>query len=223
MSAIEAVPKKAEDATLSTGTTTLAIVCKDGLVLAADKRATAGYMIANKRTEKIQQIADKMVITMAGTVSDAQLLTKLIKAELQLKKIRSGRENTVKEAANLLANMVYGNIRRMSMIPGIAHFIVGGADETGYYVYDIYPDGSLSLIEDYISSGSGSVMAFGVLETLYHKNLSLADATDLAVKALNAAMQRDIASGNGAMIVTITQKGVEKVFDQDIDGHLKLK
>ena len=217
------VPKKVEDATLSTGTTTLAIVCKDGLVLAADKRATAGYMIANKRTEKIQQIADKMVITMAGTVSDAQLLTKLIKAELQLKKIRSGRENTVKEAANLLANMVYGNIRRMSMIPGIAHFIVGGNDETGNYVYDIYPDGSLSLIEDYISSGSGSVMAFCVLETLYHKGISVTEGVELAIKGLNAAMQRDIASGNGAMIVTVTAKGVEKVYDQDIDGHLKYK
>ena len=215
------MPKQREQATLSTGTTTLAMVCKDGLVLGADKRATAGYMIANKRTEKIQQIADKMVITMAGTVSDAQLLTKLIKAELQLKKIRSGRENTVKEAANLLANMVYGNIRRMSMIPGIAHFILGGNDEAGNYIYDIYPDGSLSLIEDYISSGSGSVMAFGVLETLYSKNMSISDGVDIAVKALNAAMQRDIASGNGAMIVTVTKDGVKKVFDQDIDGYLK--
>jgi proteasome beta subunit len=160
---------------------------------------------------------------MAGTVSDAQLLTKLIKAELQLKKIRTGRENTVKEAANLLANMVYGNIRRMSMIPGIAHFILGGSDESGNYIYDIYPDGSLSQIDDYISSGSGSVMAFGVLETLYSKNLTVADGVDLAIKALNAAMQRDIASGNGAMVVTVTKDGVKTVFDQDIEGYLKHK
>lgn len=217
------MPSNAEQATLSTGTTTLAMVCKDGLVLAADKRATAGYMIANKKTEKIQQIAEKMVITMAGTVSDAQLLTKLIKAELQLKKIRGSREPTVKEAANLLANMVYGNIRRMSMIPGIAHFIVGGNDETGNYIYDIYPDGSLSLIDDYISSGSGSVMAFGVLETMYKKNMSTDEGIDIAIKALNAAMQRDIASGNGAMIVTVTKDGVKKVFDQDIEAYLKHK
>ncbi len=212
-----------DDIPYQKGTTTLALVCKDGLVLAADKRATAGYLIANKRTEKIKQIAERIVITMAGTVSDAQLLTKLIKAELQLKKIRTGRENTVKEAANLLANMVYGNIRRMSMIPGIAHFIVGGNDETGSYIYDIYPDGSISLIEDYISSGSGSVMAFGVLETLYHKGITVAEGIELAVKALNAAMQRDIASGNGAMVVTVTAKGVEKVFDQDIEAYLRHK
>lgn len=211
------------DTTMSTGTTTLALVCKDGLVLAADKRATAGYIVANKKTEKIQKIADKMVITMAGTVSDAQLLTKLIRAELQLKKIRTGRENTVKEAANLLANLVYGNIRRMSMLPGIAHFILGGADDSGYSIYDIYPDGSLSQIEDYISSGSGSVMAFGVLETLYNKNVSVADGVELAVKSLNAAMQRDIASGNGAIVVTVTKDGVKTVFDQDIEGYLKHK
>lgn len=212
-----------EDLPYQKGTTTLALVCKDGLVFAADKRATAGYLIANKRTEKIQQIAETMVITMAGTVSDAQLLTKLIRAELQLKKFRTGRENTLKEAANLLASMVYGNIRRMSMIPGIAHFIIGGSDETGNYIYDIYPDGSLSLVEDYISSGSGSVMAFGVLETLYHKNITVAEGIELAVKSLNAAMQRDIASGNGAMVVTITKTGVEKVLDQDIEAYIKVK
>ncbi|PIN78221.1 proteasome subunit beta [Candidatus Woesearchaeota archaeon CG10_big_fil_rev_8_21_14_0_10_34_8] len=212
-----------EEKYLKTGTTTIAMVCKDGLVLAADKRATAGNLIANKKTEKIQQIADTMALTMAGTVSDAQLLTKLIKAELQLKKIRLGRNPTVKEGANLLATMVYGNIRRMSMIPGIAHFIVGGSDDTGYYVYDIYPDGSITLIDDFIASGSGSVMAFGVLETLYTKTLSITEGIELAVKALNAAMQRDSASGNGAMIVTITKRGLEKVFDQNIEGYLKLK
>lgn len=212
-----------EEKLLKTGTTTLAIVCKDGLVLAADKRATAGNLIANKKTEKIQSIAETIVLTMAGTVSDAQLLTKLIRAELQLKKIRNDRRPTVKEAANLLATMVYGNIRRMSMIPGISHFIVGGSDDTGFYVYDIYPDGSITLIDDFIASGSGSVMAFGVLETLYSKSLSVSDGVELAVKSLNAALQRDSASGNGAMIVTITKQGVTKVLDQNIEEYIKLK
>ncbi len=208
---------------MKTGTTTIAMVCKDGLVLAADKRATAGNLIANKRTEKVQQIADTIVLTMAGTVSDAQLLTKLIKAELALKKIRTGRQPTVKVAANLLSTMVYSHIRRMTMIPGIAHFIVGGSDDTGHYVFDIYPDGSITQIDDFIASGSGSVMAFGVLETLYNKNLTVAEGVELAVKSLNAAIQRDSASGNGAMVVTITKRGLEKVMDQDIEGYLKIK
>lgn len=212
-----------EEKWLKTGTTTLAIVCKEGLVLAADKRATAGNLIANKKTEKIQSIAETILLTMAGTVSDAQLLTKLIRAELQLKKIRNDRQPTVKEAANLLATMVYGNIRRISMIPGIAHFIVGGSDETGFYVFDIYPDGSITLIDDFIASGSGSVMAFGVLETLYSKAMSVSDGVELAVKSLNAALQRDSASGNGAMIVTITKQGVTKILDQNLEEYIKLK
>ncbi|MBN2458318.1 proteasome subunit beta [Candidatus Woesearchaeota archaeon] len=202
------------------GTTTVGIVCKDGIVLAADKRATAGNLIVNKKAPKIVTIADDMAVTTAGGVSDAQLLTKLIKAELKLKKIRTGKENNVKESANLLANMVYSNIRKMSMIPGIAHFLLGGKDNTGFYLYDIFPDGSLTDTEDYVCSGSGSVMAYGVLETLYNKDISVDDGVKLAVKCINAALQRDNATGNGINVVTITEAGLKQVLDKDVNVNL---
>src|SRR3989338_4952738 len=112
-----------EERELKTGTTTVALVCKDGLVLAADKRATSGYLISFKKFDK---------------------------------RIRTGRENSVKEAANLLATLVYNNIRKLSMIPGISHFLVGGKDEAGFHLYDLAPDGSIVEIDDYVSSGSGS-------------------------------------------------------------------
>jgi len=203
------------------GTTTVGIICKDGVVLAADKRATAGNLIVNKRTDKIYEISSNMVITMAGTVSDAQLLSKLIKAELQLKKIRSGREPNVKESANLLAGMVYSNIRRMSLIPGISHFLLGGKDETGYYIYDIFADGSLTPCEDFVTSGSGSVFAYGVLETLYTPNITTEQGVELAVKSINAALARDTATGNGIHIVTITSKGITNVVDKDVDTRIR--
>ena len=203
------------------GTTTIGLMCKDGVVLAADKRATAGNLIVNKKTDKIYEISKNMAITMAGTVSDAQLLSKLIKAELSLKKMRTGRESTVKESANLLAGMVYGNIRKMSMIPGISHFLLGGKDETGYYLYDIFADGSLTDEKEYVSSGSGSVMALGVLETLYHQEISLDDGISLAIKCINAALQRDSASGNGINILTITDKGTNRVMNKQIDTGVK--
>ena len=117
---------------LKTGTTTIGIVCKEGLVLAADKRATSGYLISYKRFDKIINITDNISVTVAGTVSDVQLLTKYLKAELKLKDIRTGRETTVKEAASLLANFVYNNIRKFSLIHGISHFIIGGKDSSGY-------------------------------------------------------------------------------------------
>jgi proteasome beta subunit len=203
------------------GTTTVGILCKDGVVLAADKRATAGNLIVNKKTDKIYEISKNMVITMAGTVSDAQLLSKLIKAELQLKRIRSGREPTVRESANLLAGMVYSNIRRMSLIPGISHFLLGGKDDSGFYLYDVFADGSLTQCEDFVCSGSGSVMAYGVLETLYTPDLTVNEGLTLVIKAINAALQRDSASGNGIHAVTITTKGITSVLDKDIDGRIR--
>ena len=201
---------------LKTGTTTIGMVCKDGLVLAADKRATSGYLISYKKFDKIIQITGNIAVTVAGTVSDVQLLTKYLKAELKLKDIRTGRETSVKEAANLLANFVYSNIRKFTVIPGISHFIIGGKDSSGYHLYDLSPDGSIVEVEDYISSGSGSVMVFGVLETMFKKGLTVEEGIKLAAKGINAAIQRDIASGNGIDILTITKDGIKKVVEQDI-------
>ena len=96
-----------ENKQIKTGTTTLGLICKDGIVLAADKRATAGYFVASKKVEKIIQLSDDLAVTIAGTVSDIQLVTKLIKAELKLKTIRTGKDNTVKEAVNLLSGIVF--------------------------------------------------------------------------------------------------------------------
>ena len=211
-----------EDRELKTGTTTVAIACKDGLVLAADKRATSGYLISFKKFEKIINIADFIAVTVAGTVSDVQLLTKYIKAELRLKKIRTGRENTVKEAANLLAALVYNNIRKLSLIPGISHFLIGGKDESGFHLYDLSPDGSIVEIDDYVSSGSGSVMAYGVFETLYKNGMTIDEGVKLAAKAINAAVQRDIASGNGIDIVTVTKDGIKKVLSKEITMKIEV-
>ncbi len=200
-----------EDERLKTGTTTVGLICKDGVVLAADMRATAGNLIVNSRTDKVIPIANNLAVTMAGTVSDAQLVTKLIKAELNLIKIRNNREPTVKESANLLAGMVYQNIRKMSMIPGIAHFILGGIDDEGHSVYDIFPDGSIQLVDDFISSGSGSVFAYGVLETHYKPDISVEEGVKIATVAINTALKRDSASGNGINVFTITKEGMKKL------------
>ncbi len=204
---------------VKTGTTTVGLLCKDGLVLGADRRATAGYLIADKKADKIHKINDNLVITIAGSVSDAQLLVKIIRSELKLLELQMGRAVNLKESANLLATIVYYNIRRMSMVESITHFIVGGKDDSGFSLFDLYPDGSLTKISDpaFVSSGSGSVMAYGVLETLFNKDMSVKEGVELATKALKAAMERDIATGNGIQIVTITSNGIETVLDKKIE------
>lgn len=206
---------------LKTGTTTIGIVCKDGLVLAADRRATAGYLVVNKRAKKIYRITDSMALTTAGTVSDVQLLIKLIKAETALKKVRTGRAPTVKETANLLGGLVYSNIRKMSLIPGISHFILAGSDKKGFHMYDLFADGSVTEVDDYNATGSGSVTAYGVLEALYKKGLVIKEGVKLSVRAINAALQRDIATGNGLDVVTITGKGVNFVLEKELDTTIK--
>ena len=90
---------------MKTGTTTVGLVCKDGIVLAADKRATSGNLIVTKYVDKILEVYNGMAVTTAGTVSDIQLMTKLIKAELSLKAVRTDTTPNVKEAANLLAGL----------------------------------------------------------------------------------------------------------------------
>ena len=205
-----------------TGTTTVAINCKDGVVLAADKRVTSGYLLAYKKFDKIAKITDNIAVTMAGTVSDIQLLTKLIRAELQLKKMRVGRDCTVKEATNLLASLVYQNIRKLSLIPGISHFVVGGKDHTGFYAFDVGADGSVTPCDEYTSSGSGSVMAYGVLETLYKNDLTVDEGIKLAARSINAAVQRDIASGNGINIMTVTKEGVDHVLSKDVSYKIEV-
>ena len=207
---------------LKTGTTTVGLVCKDGLVLAADRRATAGYFLADKKVEKVLKITDDIAVTIAGTVSDIQLIVKLIKAELKLKQLKTGKVNTVKEATNLLSGIVYNNIRKFSLIPGISHFIVGGRDETGFHMYDLSPDGAITEIDNFVSSGSGSPMVYGLLEAQYREGMAIKDGINLAVKGINSALQRDVASGNGVIVYTITDKGVKKVLEKILDTKLEV-
>lgn len=202
-----------------TGTTTVGIVCKDGIVLAADKRMTAGY-IAYDKVEKIIQIADNMAITTAGVVSEVQLLSKLIKAELKLKDMQTYRSTTVKEAANLLAGLMYSNVRKMSMFPAIAAFLLGGHDATGSHLYSLGIDGSVTEYDNYTTDGSGCMFALGALEALYKKGMSVDEGIKLAVKAINSAIQRDPNSGNGILIFTLTEKGLKRVMDKQLDARL---
>lgn len=205
-----------KEETLKTGTTTVGIVCQDGIILAADRRATAGNFIANKNAKKVHPITDNMVLTTAGSVSDIQLILKLIKAELKLKALKTNRDPNVKESANLLAGMIYNNIRKMSMIPGISHFVLGGKDKFGFHLYDLFADGSLQDCKEFIASGSGSTMAYGVLDTLYKKEMDVKQGVELALKAVNAALQRDSASGEGVDVITITKDGINHVVSREL-------
>lgn len=207
---------------MKTGTTTVGLVCKEGIILGADRRASAGYMVADKKAQKVIKINDEMAITIAGLVSDAQLLSKIIRAQLKLLELRKSKKSTVKQAANLLSGLVYGSVRRLSMVQSIVGFLLAGKDNTGFHLYNIGIDGSLAQMEDYVCDGSGMMFATGVLEANYRKNMSLDEGVKLTIQTLNAAMQRDIATGNGIDIMTITNEGVQFVLRKELETKIHI-
>ena len=204
-----------------TGTTTLGMVCKDGIVLAADKKMTlGGQIVSSKKFEKVLILNDQMAITFAGLVSDVQLLVKLIKAQLRLEELRKGKKVKIKEAANMLGNLVYNNVRKMSMIAGITGFLFAGVDMEGFHLYQLGADGSIAKYDDFVTDGSGMMYATGVLEGNYKKDLSVDEGIQLAVKAISASMERDTASGGGLDVVIITKDGTKKAMSKQLETKL---
>lgn len=201
---------------LKTGTTTIGIVCKEGIVLAADKRSTYGgeggvSYIADKDREKIFPVGDNMIVTIAGVASDTQKIIKLTTAELRIKEIRTKRKPSVREAASLFSNIVYQNIRQFSPIMAITHFLLAGYDDEGFHLYDISPDGLFNDVDTYQATGSGMLQSHPILDAEYKKDISLEEGVKLAKKCINAAMKRDPGSGEGIDIYVVKKSSIEHV------------
>ena len=203
---------------LKTGTTILGIVCRDGVVMASDRQVTSGQsMVGSKNFRKTNQINDYLVVSWAGNLSDAQRLSKLIAAELKLKELRSRSRPTVKQAANLVASISYSNIRQPSIIPSIVGTFIGGFNEDKTAeLYEVGPDGSILKTEDYASTGSGMVFVLGLLERQYKEGMSVKEGVELAIEAVKSSTQRDIYSGYGIDIITITKDGIKKAVEHEI-------
>ncbi len=203
--------------TLKTGTTTVGILAKDAVILAADKRATMGYMVANKHVEKIVKINDYIAMTTAGSVGDAQTLARYLRAELELYENISNRKPSVKAAATLLANILFQG--RMSFLPYYVQLILAGYDSKPR-LFSLDAGGSV-LEENYTSTGSGSPFAYGVLEDNFKENLSKDEAIKIAVKAVSAATKRDVFSGEGIDVWIINKKGIKKLTKEEVNKVLK--
>jgi len=194
------------------GTTTLGMVCKDGIVLGAERRATMGTLIAHKATQKVFKLDDNIGLTTAGLVGDVQLLARYITAEVELYKLKRDAPMPVKAVATLTANILSG--RRY--FPYWVQLIIGGVDAEGGHVYSLDMAGG-SIPDKYVTSGSGSPFVYGVLEDHYKDDIDIKAGVDLAIRALSAAMKRDAASGDGIDIITITKKGYNQMSDKDVD------
>jgi proteasome beta subunit len=184
-------------------TTIVGILCKDGVVLSSDKRASKGFFIGSKLTQKILKVDESLAVAIAGQVSDAEYLVNAVRAERALVALQRGYPLTVKETTKLISNVAYQGMK--SYQPYYAEFIVAGVDALGPHVYETDMSGAVSS-ENFVSSGSGSPIAYGVLESNYKENMTIDQAKVLATNAVQAAMERDPGSGNGIDVVAIPSK-----------------
>jgi len=204
---------------LKTGTTIVGVVGKDSIALAADRRVTlAGRIVVDKKFHKIMEVNDQLLVAMTGSVSDAQLMTRYLRANLKLNELKRNKPNDIKESVNFLANILYGSARQF--IPSIVGFLVAGRDEKGVHLYEVGADGSVIQYDDYVSDGSGMMYATGTFEANYRKNMTSQEIVKLAVQAVNSAMQRDAASGNGIEVYQITKDSIKKVFEKEISSMI---
>lgn len=210
---------------LKTGTTILGIVCKDGIVMASDRRSTAGNMILNKNVQKAVQINDYLVMSGTGNASDIEMQKKIIAAQLKLKELRAKSRPTIRQAANLIGMTTYQNIRQPSMITSIVGTLVAGFNEDGTTeLYTVEPAGTAMKVEDYDANfGSGMPFVLGLLERQYNKDITVNQAVELAIEAIKSSTQRDIGSGNGIDVFTITKKGINHVIEQEISPEYRNK
>ncbi|MEM3551252.1 MAG: archaeal proteasome endopeptidase complex subunit beta [Candidatus Bathyarchaeia archaeon] len=204
------VSKDVVDKLTFKGTTTIGVVCRDGVILASDTRVTMGLYVAHKHGKKIYKIDDHLAMTIAGTVADAQRTVDILTANAQLYRINMGRPMPISSAARLVANVLFS----ARYIPLATQVLIGGLDDSGAHVYSLDPFGSLTE-EKCVATGSGSPIAYGVLEDKYREDMSVNEALPIIVKAVDSAMKRDAASGDSFNVVVVDKNGYRELTEED--------
>jgi proteasome beta subunit len=194
------------------GTTTVGVVCKDGVILGTDTRATMGNFVASKHAKKVYQITDNLAMTIAGGVAVAQRVVEILKVNASLYDLEKNRRMPVSSAARLVQSILFSN--RSAGAPLPLQAIIGGYDETGPHVYNLDPYGSL-MEEIMVSTGSGSPYAYGVLEALFKEDSTVDEMLSVVVKAVDSAMKRDVASGDSFDVAIINDAGFRELSQEE--------
>ena len=205
--------KAEEDGEMKTGTTTVGIKADDGVVMATDMRASLGGMVSSKDVQKVEEIHPRGALTIAGSVSAAQNLISTLRAETSLYEARRGKDMSMEALSTLTGNL----LRSGAFF--VVQPILGGVDDEGAHIYSIDPLGGTTE-EEYTVTGSGSQYALGVLEQEYDDEVGIDEARNIAAKAIQSAVERDLASGNGINVAVVTDEGVDITRYKDFDDLL---
>lgn len=198
-----------EPIAFKSGTTTVGLVCKDGVIVAADRKVSAGNIVAHKIGRKILVVDKYALATIAGVVADAQAVVDMIKANVSLYRIRNKRYMSIKTIATLASNILFSS----RIFPYIIDLTIAGVDQTGPHLYSIDPFGSVTE-EKYIARGSGSPMALGLLEKEYTPDLKVDEGVKIVALAVKSAMRWDPFSGEGIDVAVVDDKGYRFIDEE---------
>lgn len=202
-----------------TGTTTVGIKAMDSVVLAADQLAVLGYTAIDTNVSKIYSINKKVAVTIAGGVGDALTLIRFLRSHAKLFEIERENPMTPKSVMTLLANVLNSN----RYYPFIAFFILGGYNNKPE-IYSTDLVGGYNEVQKYTATGSGMDMALGFLEENYKENMQVEGAIETAVRAVNVARKRNIATGGESIsVVVITKEGLRELPRKEVEKYLKTK
>ena len=186
------------------GATAVGITYNGGLVLASERRIAYGNFVVSKTTKKTFVITPHVGAACAGLVADMQILSLQVSALAKIRKMEIKRDVPPNTIAKMMSNMMY----ERRFFPLLTQVIVGGLVDSPV-IFTLDPLGSV-LPDDYAAVGTGAEMALGILDQQYKKELNEADATDLAVKSVRAAIMRDSASGDNIDVLVIDKNGIKE-------------
>ena len=197
-----------------TGTTILGIVGKDYVILAADKQTTYGTVKYNRETKKIHPVADYMALATSGLVGDAQVLTRFLENRVRSLEIETGKRPSPSSIANYLS-LILNSSKYFPFWVGL--LLAGYTDKP--YLASIDAAGGVEERDKFTADGSGMYYALAVLESGYRKGMSVDEAVQLAVKAVEASRKLDIYSGGdepGIDVAVIDKKGIRFLSKEEV-------
>ena len=187
------------------GATAVAIKCKDGVVLGNDRRATWGYTVTNKSTQKLFKITDHIGLAAYGLIGDFQFVSRVLKAQAVLYELDAHDRISTKSVGKMVSNMLYSR----KMAPLYTNLIIAGVDKDGPQLYTLDALGSL-MPEDFGATGTGMLLSIGILEAEYKPGMTVEEGAKLVEKTIRNSIKRDVMSGNGIDLLIITQDGAEE-------------
>eukprot|EP01111_Echinosteliopsis_oligospora_P013128 TRINITY_DN462_c0_g1_i1.p1 TRINITY_DN462_c0_g1~~TRINITY_DN462_c0_g1_i1.p1 ORF type:complete len:214 (-),score=66.25 TRINITY_DN462_c0_g1_i1:89-730(-) len=190
---------------VSLGTSIMAVEYNGGVVMGADSRTTTGSYIANRVTNKITPIHDRIFCCRSGSAADTQAISDYVKYYLQMHAAELGEMPETKTAATLFQMLCYNN--KNNLMAGI---ICAGWDKfNGGSVYNIPLGGSI-VRQPFAIGGSGSTYIYGYCDATYKPGMTKEECETFVKNSLALAMARDGSSGGVIRLVTINEHGVER-------------